>query len=60
MFSSKRVPAVAGGLGAVILLGLGHSKPHGAVVPIYGSGPGSKAILGTTDHTDLFDIMRGR
>jgi len=52
MFSSKRVPPVAGGLG--------HSKPHGAVVPIYGSGPGSKAILGTTDHTDLFDIMRGR
>ena len=37
------------------------SQQHtGAVVPIYGSGPGSKAILGTTDHTDLFDIMRGR
>ena len=37
------------------------SQQHtGAVVPIYGSGPGSKAILGTTDHTDLFDIMLGR
>jgi len=37
------------------------SQQHtGAVVPIYGSGPGSRAILGTTDHTDLFDILLGR
>jgi alkaline phosphatase len=35
------------------------SQQHtGAVVPIYGSGPGSRAILGTTDHTDLFDILQ--
>jgi len=37
------------------------SQQHtGAVVPIYGSGPGARAILGTTDHTDLFDILLGR
>jgi alkaline phosphatase len=34
------------------------SQQHtGAVVPIWGSGPGAAAILGTTDHTDLFDIL---
>ena len=37
------------------------SQQHtGAAVPIYGVGPGSRSILGTTDHTDLFDIMQGR
>ncbi len=34
------------------------SQQHtGAAVPIYGSGPGAKAVLGTTDHTDLFDLL---
>jgi alkaline phosphatase len=37
------------------------SQQHtGAVVPIYGGGPGSEQILGTTDHTDLFDILQGK
>jgi alkaline phosphatase len=37
------------------------SQQHtGAAVPIYGVGPGSRGILGTTHHTDLFDIMQGR
>jgi alkaline phosphatase len=37
------------------------SQQHtGAVVPIWGRGPGASAILGTTDHTDLFDVLVGR
>lgn len=37
------------------------SQQHtGAAVPIWAKGPGAEAILGTTDHTDLFDIMLGR
>ncbi len=36
------------------------SQQHtGAVVPVWGSGPGSLAILGTNDHTDLFDVLGG-
>lgn len=36
------------------------SQQHtGGAVPIWASGPGAEKILGTTDHTDLFDIMRG-
>jgi alkaline phosphatase len=34
------------------------SQQHtGAVVPIWGRGPGAAAILGTTDHTDLFKVL---
>jgi alkaline phosphatase len=34
------------------------SQQHtGSVVPIWGGGPGAAAILGTTDHTDLFDVL---
>jgi len=37
------------------------SQQHtGAAVPIWASGPGANAILGTTDHTDLFDIFQGK
>ena len=39
------------------------SQQHtGSVVPIWANGPGGAAILGTTDHTDLFDVLapRGR
>ena len=37
------------------------SQQHtGSVVPIWGGGPGGAAILGTTDHTDLFDVLQGR
>ena len=36
------------------------SQQHtGAVVPIWGQGPGAAAVLGTTDHTDLFDLITG-
>lgn len=36
------------------------SQQHtGAVVPVWGGGPGSLAILGTNDHTDLFDVLGG-
>ena len=36
------------------------SQQHtGAVVPVWGSGPGSLDVLGTNDHTDLFDVLGG-
>lgn len=36
------------------------SQQHtGAVVPVWGGGPGSLKILGTNDHTDLFDVLGG-
>ena len=36
------------------------SQQHtGAVVPVWGRGPGSLAVLGTNDHTDLFDVLGG-
>jgi alkaline phosphatase len=36
------------------------SQQHtGAVVPVWGSGPGALAVLGTNDHTDLFDLLGG-
>ncbi|HEU4392464.1 MAG TPA: alkaline phosphatase [Solirubrobacterales bacterium] len=36
------------------------SQQHtGAVVPVWGSGPGALAVLGTNDHTDLFETLGG-
>ena len=36
------------------------SQQHtGAVVPVWARGPGSLAVLGTNDHTDLFDTLGG-
>jgi alkaline phosphatase/streptomycin-6-phosphatase len=36
------------------------SQQHtGAVVPVWGSGPGSLGVLGTNDHTDLFEVLQG-
>jgi len=36
------------------------SQQHtGTVVPVWGSGPGSLDILGTNDHTDLFEVLGG-
>lgn len=36
------------------------SQQHtGAAVPVWGSGPGSLAVLGTNDHTDLFQTLGG-
>lgn len=34
------------------------SQQHtGAVVPVWGKGPGAIDVLGTNDHTDLFDLL---
>jgi alkaline phosphatase len=36
------------------------SQQHtGTVVPVWGKGPGAAAVLGTTDHTDLFEVLGG-
>jgi alkaline phosphatase len=36
------------------------SQQHtGAVVPVWGKGPGALDVLGTNDHTDLFDLLQG-
>jgi alkaline phosphatase len=36
------------------------SQQHtGAVVPVWGQGPGASAVLGTNDHTDLFRVLGG-
>lgn len=36
------------------------SQQHtGTVVPVWGQGPGSLALLGTNDHTDLFRVLNG-
>jgi alkaline phosphatase len=36
------------------------SQQHtGAAVPVLASGPGASAVLGTTDHTDLFPLLQG-
>jgi alkaline phosphatase len=36
------------------------SQQHtGAVVPVWASGPGSLGVLGTNDHTDLFQTLGG-
>jgi len=36
------------------------SQQHtGGVVPVWGSGPGSLGVLGTNDHTDLFQTLGG-
>ena len=48
-----------GGAGAAPV-GTPPSQQHtGAVVPVWGSGPGGSAVLGTNDHTDLFQVMGG-
>jgi hypothetical protein len=31
----------------------------GAVVPVWATGPGGLAVLGTNDHTNLFDTLLG-
>jgi alkaline phosphatase/streptomycin-6-phosphatase len=37
------------------------SQQHtGAVVPVWGSGPGAIDVLGTNDHTDLFNVFQGK
>jgi alkaline phosphatase len=48
-----------GGPGAAPVAAPPSQQHTGAVVPVWGSGPGSLAILGTNDHTDLFDVLGG-
>jgi len=48
-----------GGAGSAPV-GVPPSQQHtGAVVPVWGNGPGANAILGTNDHTDLFKVLGG-
>ncbi len=36
------------------------SQQHtGSVVPVWAIGPQASAVLGTNDHTDLYDLLRG-
>ena len=36
------------------------SQQHtGAVVPVWATGPGALDVLGTNDHTDLFETLGG-
>jgi alkaline phosphatase len=36
------------------------SQQHtGSVVPVWAAGPQAAAVLGTNDHTDLYDLLRG-
>jgi alkaline phosphatase len=48
-----------GGPGAAPVTAPPSQQHTGAAVPVWGSGPGSLAILGTNDHTDLFDVLGG-
>ncbi len=49
-----------GGEGKVPLAPNTVSQQHtGAVVPVWASGPGSLGVLGTNDHTDLFEVLGG-
>lgn len=37
------------------------SQQHtGAAVPVWASGPGALDVLGTNDHTDLFNVFQGK
>lgn len=37
------------------------SQQHtGGAVPVWAAGPGAIDVLGTNDHTDLFDVFQGR
>lgn len=48
-----------GGPGAAPVAAPPSQQHTGAVVPVWGSGPGSLDVLGTNDHTDLFDVLGG-
>ncbi len=48
-----------GGPGAAPVSPPASQQHTGAVVPVWGSGPGSLDVLGTNDHTDLFDVLGG-
>ncbi len=48
-----------GGPGAAPVAEIPSQQHTGAVVPVWGKGPGSLAVLGTNDHTDLFYTLGG-
>jgi alkaline phosphatase len=48
-----------GGAGAAPVAAPPSQQHTGAVVPIWGIGPGSLSILGTRDHTELFRTLGG-
>jgi alkaline phosphatase len=48
-----------GGAGNAPLAAPPSQQHTGAVVPVWGKGPGALDVLGTNDHTDLFDLLRG-
>jgi len=48
-----------GGAGAAPVAVPPSQQHTGAAVPVWGSGPGSLAVLGTNDHTDLFHTLGG-
>jgi alkaline phosphatase len=48
-----------GGPGAAPVAAPPSQQHTGAVVPVWASGPGALAVLGTNDHTDLFDTLGG-
>lgn len=47
-----------GGAGAAPVATPPSQQHTGAVVPVWGKGPGSLGVLGTNDHTDLFDLLK--
>ncbi len=48
-----------GGPGAAPVAVPASQQHTGAVVPVWASGPGSLGVLGTNDHTDLFQTLGG-
>lgn len=48
-----------GGAGAAPSAAPPSQQHTGAVVPVWARGPGSLAVLGTNDHTDLFKTLDG-
>jgi alkaline phosphatase/streptomycin-6-phosphatase len=48
-----------GGVGSAPVTTPPSMQHTGSVVPVWGVGPQASAVLGTNDHTDLFDLLRG-
>ncbi|HEX3041344.1 MAG TPA: alkaline phosphatase [Solirubrobacterales bacterium] len=48
-----------GGPGAAPVAAPPSQQHTGAVVPVWASGPGGLGVLGTNDHTDLFETLGG-
>jgi len=48
-----------GGPGAAPVAAPPSQQHTGAVVPVWAGGPGGLDVLGTNDHTDLFDVLGG-